>query len=395
MISELRNKYNKEFLQSSYRQFLNDLDSSVSHPTDFRVSETPVFLTPEITKELINAGNEIITSLRSDKFKEHSKLAVPEKLNVAGEDNHPCFLQIDYAICENENKRLVPRLIELQGFPSLYGYQYLLGRKIRQHFDVPDNFTPFFSELENEGYEILLREIILGDKDPENVILMEIDPANQKTRIDFAETERITGIRTVDIQDIYQSGENLFYSHNNKEVKIERIYNRVILDELQRKKVSINFNIFDKLDVQWAGHPNWFFRISKHSLPFLKNKYNPDCYFLNEKEKYPDDLENYVLKPLYSFAGHGVEIDLTREFLDSINDRKNYILQKKINYAPIIKTPDEPAKVEIRMMYLWKDEPVLVNNLVRMSKDKMMGVDYNKNKTWVGSSIAFHEKISI
>ncbi|HKJ82330.1 MAG TPA: hypothetical protein VJ954_09920 [Ignavibacteriaceae bacterium] len=392
MIPKLRNKYNREFSQSAYRQFLNDLDSSVGYPTDFRVSETPVFLTPEITFELINAGNEIITSLRSDEFKEHSKSAVPEKLNVAGEDSHPCFMQIDYAICEDEKNKLVPRLIELQGFPSLYAYQYLLGRKISQHFQIPDNFTSFFSGLDNKGYEKLLRKIILGDKDPANVILMEIDPANQKTRIDFAETERITGIRTVDIQDIYQSGEDLFYNYRNKEIKIERIYNRVIFDELQRKKISINFNIFDTLNVQWAGHPNWFFRISKHSLPFLKNEYNPDCYFLDEKDNYPDDLENYVLKPLYSFAGHGVEIDLTKGFLDSINDRKNYILQQKINYAPIIETPDEPAKVEIRMMYLWKDEPVLVNNLVRMSKGKMMGVDYNKNKTWIGSSIAFHKK---
>lgn len=392
MIHELRKKYNAEFSHSAYERFLNDLDTSVRYPTDFRVSETPVFLPGQLADELIKAGNEIIASLSSDEFHEHSRNAVPEKLNVPGEDKHPCFLQIDYAICRDENDNLIPRLVELQGFPSLYGYQYLLNRKLKQHFQIPEDYNAFFGGIDNSTYEKLLNEIITGGKDPANVILMEIDPDYQKTRIDFAETERITGIRTVNIQDIYQAGDNLFYNCNNKEIKIERIYNRVIFDELERKNLSINFNIFDNLDVEWAGHPNWFFRVSKHSLPCLKNKYNPDCYFLDEKENYPDNLENYVLKPLYSFAGHGVEIDLSKEFLDSINDRKNYILQRKINYAPLVETPDEPAKVEIRMMYLWRDEPVLVNNLVRMSKGRMMGVDYNKNKTWVGSSIAYHKR---
>lgn len=390
MIPELRKRYNAEFSQSAYEKFLNDLNSSVRYPVDFRVSESPVFLPGKITGELINAGEEIITGLNSDEFKKHSLSAVPPKLNVPGEDSHPLFLQIDYAICENENKELIPELIELQGFPSLYGYQYLLSNKIRKHFNIPDNFTPFFNELDNAGYENMLKEFINGDKDPENVILMEIDPENQKTRIDFAVTEQLTGIATVDIRNIYQSGKNIYYKRNGREIKIERIYNRVIFDELERKNIDINFNIFDELDLSWAGHPNWFFKISKHSLPFLKNKYNSDCFYLDEKSKYPDDLENYVLKPLYSFAGHGVEIDLSGKFLDSIKDRGNYILQKKINYTPVIETPDGRSKVEIRMMYLWKEKPILVNNLVRMSKGKMMGVDYNKNKTWVGSSIAFH-----
>jgi hypothetical protein len=99
---------------------------------------------------------------------------------------------------------------------------------------------------------------------------------------------------------------------------------------------------------------------------------------------------------LYSFAGEGVEVDVTKEMLDKITSSSNlpagqdYILQKKIEYAPLVETPDGFAKAEIRMMFIWNDKPLLVNNLVRMSKGKMMGVAFNKDKTWVGSSLAYH-----
>jgi hypothetical protein len=390
MIPGIRKKYNADFSQSAYENFLKDIDSATRYPADFRISETPIFLTDKLTNELISAGKVIINQLNSEDFKRHSIDVVPQKFRVPGEDEHPVFLQIDYAICKDEMNSLVPRLIELQGFPSLYGYQYLLDQNFRKHFKIPDQVTAFFSNLDIDSYKKILCNTILSGFDPENVILLEIDPSNQKTRIDFAVTEKLIGIATIDLQEVYQKKKNLYYRKGGKEIKIDRIYNRVIFDELQRKNISPNFNIFEELNVQWVGHPSWFSRISKHTLPYLKNKYNPDCYFLDERDYYPVDIHNYVLKPLYSFAGQGVVVDLSKEFLDSIKDRKNYILQRKINYVPVIETPDESSKVEIRMMYLWNEKPMLVNNLVRMSKGKMMGVDYNKNKTWVGSSISYH-----
>ena len=111
---------------------------------------------------------------------------------------------------------------------------------------------------------------------------------------------------------------------------------------------------------------------------------------MNDLKILPDNLDNYVLKPLYSFAGSGVIIDLNKDILNKITDKENYILQEKINYKPVISTPEGKSKMEIRLMYIWDKEPVLVHNLVRLSKGKMIGVDFNKNKTWVGSSIAFH-----
>ena len=201
------------------------------------------------------------------------------------------------------------------------------------------------------------------------------------------------GIHTVCLTKVKRRGKQLFYIDNGKEIRIERIYNRVIFDELERKNVQSEFKFSDEVDVHWVGHPNWYFRISKHTLPFLKSKYVPDCYFVSDLKEYPSDLHNYVLKPLYSFAGLGVDINVTKEKLDSLNDKSQFLLQRKVHYADLIETPDGFCKAEVRMMIIWDKEPVLVKNLVRLSKGAMMGVDFNKNKTWVGSTIAYHEAL--
>lgn len=393
MIQSLRKKYNSEFTDARYNKFIYELDSTYRFPSDFRICETPLFVSDELTVELKKACDELVSQLRTVEFNNFSSNAIPEEFRFPNEDKHPTFLQIDFAICLNEDGTYIPKLIELQGFPSLYGFQYFLPEMIRKHFDIPKNFTSYFNGYNPESYSSALKEILLDDEDPQNVILLEITPELQKTRIDFAITEQIAGIKTICITDIIKRGNKLFYKSDGSEILIKRIYNRVIIDELVRKNIKFNFNLKDELDVKWVGHPNWFFKISKYILPFLKGKYVPNCFFLNDLQSYPEDLQNYVLKPLYSFAGLGVEIDLTKERLDQITERHNYILQQKINYAPLIETPDEPAKVEIRMMYLWKDEPVLVNNLIRTSKGKMMGVDFNKNKVWIGASSAFHSDV--
>lgn len=390
MIPALRNEFNSNFTESKYNDFLKDLNTGLKYPTDFRVTETPVFLSSGLSSELQKACNEIITQVQTENFISSSDKAVPHSLFVPNEDRHPLFLQIDFAICSDGSGGYTPQLIELQGFPSLYCFQSYFAEVIRRHFSIPEKFTSYFNGYNFNSYINLFKDLILDGNDPENVILLEIEPEKQKTRIDFAATEKYIGIKSVCITKIIKKENHLFYKDGNKEIQIKRIYNRVIFDELIRKNIAYNFDFKDDLQVSWAGHPNWFFRISKYSLPLLKTKYSPDCYFLDELSEYPDNLNDYVLKPLYSFAGAGVEVDVTKELLGSISDRSNYILQKKIEYAPLIKTPDGFSKVEIRMMFLWKDKPVLVNNLIRMSKGKMMGVDFNKNKTWVGSSIAFH-----
>jgi len=394
MIEPIRQAFLDAFDPAVYDRFVNDIHQNNHESLVFRVSESPLFLSDNLTDKLIAASMDVLDVVKQKDYSSKVENAIPPGMNVAGETDHTHFLQVDFAICRDETGELSPQLIELQGFPSLYSFQCYLDGKIREYFDIPSGFTPFFSGLTTETYHQHFSKLLLGDSDPENVVLLEIDPYNQKTRIDFYLTESYYGIKSVCLSEVIQRGRKLFYKKDGREIPIERLYHRFIFDELlQRKDIVCGFNFEDDLDVQWVGHPNWFCKISKYTLPFINSQYCPQCYFLSDLERYPDDLENYVLKPLFSFAGSGVIIDLDRKTLDAVTDPQNFILQKKVEYEPFMKTPDENARAEVRMMFLWDEEPILVNNLLRLSKGKMMGVDYNRNKTWVGSSVAYHKPV--
>lgn len=395
MIKEIRDKFNSRFTEEKYNSFVNDLNSEFNQHIDFRIAETPVFIPRDLSEVIFKASDEIVSQLLTPEFKKYSENAVPAHLAVPGEDEHTSLLALDFAICKDENGSLIPQLIELQGFASLYCYQVLLDRMTRKNFDIPGTVSNYLNGYDEETYLKKIREVIAGDCSTENVILLEIEPEKQKTYIDFLCTEKFLGIKPVCLSEIIKEGRKLFYKNNGRKIPVEKIYNRVINDELARRTdLKYDFSFQDDLDVKWIAHPNWFFKISKYSLPFLKSRFVPDTKFLCDYKEFPADTENYVLKPLYSFAGVGVKFDVKKSDLESVkeSERKDYILQKKINYEPVIKTPDSPAKAELRLLYVWEDKPLLINNLVRLSKGKMMGVDFNKDKTWVGSSIAYFEK---
>jgi hypothetical protein len=393
--AELRERFNADFTPEKYAALLRCVNKTEKWPADFRVSETPIFLTREFSDEVQRAARQIVDLTRMPEFVRHAQSAIPKGLEVPNESPHPNFLVVDFGIC-NENGELVPRLIELQAFPSLFGFQFLLLGCMRNAYPaIPRNWTSSFGGIKDQEYIDILRRTIIGNAKTENAILLEIEPEKQKTRIDFASTERLLGIRSVCVTKIKKRGRELFYDRDGTETRIERIYNRVIFDELLRRKdVDLKFGFQDELDVKWVGHPNWYFRISKHSLPFLKTKYSSPSFFADQ---FPanEDIANYVLKPLYSFAGLGVDMEPTREKLAGLTNPQEWILQKKVDYASFVPTVDGPkSKAEIRMMFVWPDKdrhPTLVNNLVRMSQGEMMGVNFNKDKTWVGSSIALHE----
>jgi hypothetical protein len=285
----------------------------------------------------------------------------------------------------------------MQGFPSLFAYQVALAEISARHFPVPANFSNYLNGFNKETYLQLLKKIILGNHDPSQVILLEIFPEKQKTRIDFAATQQYTGVQAVCLTKIFHEGRKLFYENNGKKTEIKRIYNRVIFDDLQQQSPEVQKQgriLFEDLDVEWVPHPNWFYRISKYTLPFISHPYVPQTNFLSDIKKIPEDLHNYVLKPLFSFAGQGVIIDVTMNDIGNIPDPQNWILQRKVNYANVIETPDEPAKLEIRIFYFWEDgasRPVATTNLARLSKGKMIGVRYNKDKEWVGGSFCWFE----
>jgi hypothetical protein len=393
MDAELRSRFNADFTPEKYKALLRCVNETEKWPADFRISETPIFLTNAFTEELTNAATTIVDRVRTSEFARHAENAIPAGLEVPTETAHPNFLVVDFGVCE-VGGRLTPRLIELQAFPSLYAFQLFFLGCLRQTFPaIPRNWTSSFGGLKDEAYLELLRSVIVGNSNPENVILLEIEPEKQKTRIDFACTETLLGVRPVCLTGIRKRGTQLFYDRDGREVRIDRIYNRVIFDELiRRPDLDPPFRFQEELDVKWVGHPNWYFRISKHSLPFLKTENTAPAFFADE---FPEDesIDDYVLKPLYSFAGLGVDMEPTREKLRALEKPQEWILQKKVTYAEFVRTVDgRKSKAEIRMMFIWPDgsEPVLVNNLVRMSQGKMMGVDFNKEKTWVGSNIALH-----
>lgn len=397
MIPEIRAQFNENFTDEIYQGFLKDLDSKHSGNIVFRVAETPIFIPKDFTKKMLDACESIVDIIVEPGFKKLTDSSIPKNENVPGENDHTDFIAFDFGICENENGELEPQLIEMQGFPTLFAYQVYYPQIIQKHFTIPENFSPYLNNYNDETYVQFLKEIILGAYQPENVILLEIKPHEQKTRIDFYFTQDYLGIPIVCLTQLEREGKKLFYRKDGERIEVKRIYNRIIFDELAQVKKDLGdmVDITQPLDVEWAPHPNWFYRISKFTLPFINHAYVPETFFLNEVKQLPGDLENFVLKPLFSFAGQGVIIDVTKEDIDKITDPEKWILQRKVKYAAVIKTPNAPAKAEIRIFYFWKNgekRPVAVNNLARLSKGKMIGVRYNMDKDWVGGSVAYFEK---
>lgn len=399
MQSQVRKQFNEAFKQENYEAFLKAIAHTFGEAPTFKVAETPVFVPRALGDKLKGVCQEISEFFLRPDFKQLTHKAIPlPDLLVPNEDEHPIFLQFDFAISREEDGSLTPHLIELQGFPSLYFYQHLLAINYRRYFSVPPAYDHLFSGLNLVSYVRLLREVIVGEHHPRNVILLEIEPGKQNTRIDFWGAQEVLGIKILCLSDLRRSGRNLYYlDEQGRKVAVHRIFNRVIFDELmQRPDLKRDFNLTEEVDVEWAGHPNWFMRISKYTMPFLDGPYIPRTLFLDQLRQYPDDLENYVLKPLFSFSGKGVNMNVTPKDLEAVSDPGSYILQRKVTYSPVIEAPDglPSSKCEIRMMMIWKNgwaRPQLAINLVRLTRGEMIGVRYQKDDRWVGASIGFFE----
>jgi hypothetical protein len=307
-------------------------------------------------------------------------------------------MTVDFGLVRASDGSLRPKLVEMQAFPSVFGYQDLLARQYIETYKLQPDLEWHLGGHTEESYWKLLGKVILGDHDPENVVLAEIEPDRQKTLPDFHVYEDKLGIATVDIAKLRKQGNRLFYERAGRWIPIHRIYNRAIVDELERKAIQLPFDYRDDLDVEWAGHPNWYFRISKFSLPYLNHPSVPKAIFLDDwftrrgGDDLPDDRKELLLKPLYSFAGKGIQFAPTDDDLNAIPvaDRHLYLLQERVNFEPVIQTPHGMTQAEIRIMYLWPDDGALepVISLVRLGRGLMMGVDHNRDQQWVGSSAA-------
>jgi hypothetical protein len=391
MIPAYRHALNAAFTQDKYDRLRREMITRCGMDVPFALCETPCFFPNALIARMGEDGKALIRQLVDNPdYRARSESSIPARFRVANEAAHPMFIQVDFGLVRDAAGELQPKLVELQAFPSLYAYQPVLAQAYMDVFGLDAKLRYFLGGLDSASYKRMMNDAIVAGHDPAHVVLMEIHPEEQKTQPDFLLTEKLLGIRTVCITKIRKHDRRLFYEENGKQVPIERIYNRAIVDELERKDVKLQFDFRNDLDVEWAGHPNWYFRISKYSIPYLKHPSVPRTWFLDQMPEIPADLENFVLKPLYSFAGLGVVIAPTKKDIDAIpsDKRGEYILQERLNFTPVVATPHGGTKVELRIMYIWLNELVPVLTIVRMGRGLMMGVDHNKGMAWVGSSAA-------
>jgi hypothetical protein len=388
-----RRLYNEQFTAQRYESYGRELSRRLGCQFEFRLAETPIFLPDDFKTRIVKAANEIVEQLSDPSRLAKMKRAIPDRWSVPGMDALPNFTQVDFAVVD-ENGTLVPKLIELQGFPSLTSLQVIQRdvwtETLQSMRGLDQRWSCWFSGFDRNGFLDLARRTIVGDHDPREVILLDIDPPAQKTFPDFAATKMLFDVDAIDPRSLKKRGKKLFRTDGTP---VKRIYNRVVFDELIRKRIEAPFDYREPLEVEWAPHPNWYWTWSKYSLPFLDHPSVPKATFVSELERVPEDLSRYVLKPLFSFAGGGVNVEPAAEDIAAISaaERDGWCVQEKIEYAPALRAADGGGvKVEIRMMFLRPDDeskPILAQNLVRLSRGKMLGVDFNKEFTWVGSSI--------
>ena len=393
MDQRFRDLFNRQFTPELYDWYQSELARRLDCTFEFRLAETPVFLTDDFKARATSAAEAIVEQLSDPALIARMKEAIPLRWHTPGMDALPNLAQVDFAVV-NENGTLVPKLIELQGFPSLTGLQIVQRDVWRDTLAKMDGldaaWSCWYSGYDREAFVDLARQTIVGRNDPAEVILMDLDPPRQKTYPDFAATKKLFGVDAVDPVTLVKRGRQLFRADGTP---VRRIYNRIVFDELIAKGIELPFDYREELDVEWCPHPNWYWVWSKYSLPFLRHESVPRATFVSELETVPDDLSRYVLKPLFSFAGGGVNVEPTRADIDAIpeSERANWCVQEKIEYEPALAAADGGGvKIEIRMMFLRPDDepkPILAQNLVRLSRGKMLGVDFNKQFTWVGSSV--------
>jgi hypothetical protein len=397
MIPKIREKYNTDFTELKYHQLLNEIQIDFPGSIEFRLAETPIFLDKATKEKFVKAGDTICSFITAPDFIEKTKNAFKQVATPPNEHSLPECIVMDFAVCEEENGSIQPKLIELQGFPSLFGFEYCHDQCFRNQFSIPAGFSPYLNGLNAASYKTFLEKIIKGTQDKQTVLL-ELFPDLQKTKIDFYLTQKLFNIPIVCVSEILTIGNKLFYEKNGITYPIERIYNRVVWDELLKQPKSIQEKanlLLQNLDVEWVTHPNHYYRISKYMMPFLNNKFVPKTVFVSELDSLPSNLSDYVLKPLFSYAGQGVIIDVESHHFNEIKDPENWILQEKVTYSNGLVTPTGNAKVEIRLFYFLDKETgkyMAACNLARISKGKMIGVGYNNTATWVGGSIVYFEE---
>ena len=307
MIPSLRRAFNDAWTPAGHQRLLGALANACGAVPEFPVSETPCFFERGFIDGLANTGMELIHQLDSNVAAlAAANHAVPDRFHGPNAEALPRFLQVDFGLVRTPGGGVEPKLVELQAFASLYGFQLAMAEAYRDAFGLPASLGIFLDGLDAPALRRAGRQAILGRARSARGRAdgNRAAPAEDVARLRV--TEPLWGVRAVDTAGGAARGPQLFYQRDGRRVPIRRIYNRVIPDELERKGVALPFDYRDELDVEWAGHPAWYFRISKFSIPCLRHPSVPRTWFLHELDRLPDDREHYLLKPLFSFAGGGI-----------------------------------------------------------------------------------------
>lgn len=392
-----RRAYNLAYRPELYADYLGRLEKLVGGTIPFRIAETPLFIPPALRDRLARHATEIVRQISKPALIEKMKRAIPPHLDVPGMDALPNCLQVDFAITRGPDGELDGRVVELQAFPSLYALMVLQSETFAEVLQtIPGldrKWSLYFGGGDRAAFVERLRRAVLGGEAPESVVLLDLNPIGQKTYPDFVATKMLTGVDAVCPTTLIREGRKLYRRVDGRLLQVRRLYNRVVFDELEEKKVELPFRYTEELDVTWCSHPNWYWTWSKYTLPFIDHPAVPPARTLSALDGVPEDLTRYVLKPLFSFAGAGVKVDVTPADLAAVpeEERDKWLLQEKIVYEPALTMPDgNGVKAEVRMMFLRapeEPEPTLALNLVRLSRGKMLGVDQNRDLTWVGGSV--------
>jgi len=389
LIAGYRRAFNSAFTDEGHQRLLDSLRASAGVPIVFPVSETPCFLPHSLLDDLQTASVSMIGQLLGNaQYLRAADATIPDRFRMPNGEKEPTFIQVDFGLVE-VNGRIEGRLVELQAFPSLYAFQPALADAYRHAWGL-GALSAFPAGLDADAYHSLVGRAILGGHDPATVVLMEVDPEGQKTRPDFALTEQLWGVRAIDARAVFNEGRWLFYMRDGKKTIIHRVYNRLIPDDVERLGLELPFDYRDDLDVEWTGSPEWFFRISKFSIPYLTHPWVPATAFLsNPPATFAPGDPGWLLKPLFSYAGGGIIFGPTEADLAAIpaDQRHLYVLQERVSFTPVIDTPHGATQLEVRMMFVRDGDAYrFVAPLLRMGRGRMMGVDHNKGLRWVGAS---------
>ncbi|MBE7181386.1 MAG: hypothetical protein INR71_09305, partial [Terriglobus roseus] len=212
MIRKLREAFNHSYTDGAYRSLLADLNQISRAELTIRIAETPVLLPAPMLRQMIDAGAAMTHQLVGNAaYLQQAAATIPEAFRVRNQDAHPHFMTVDFGLVhtgdgpwQGDLDTLEPRLVELQAFPSVFGLQSVLGDLYCKHFQLPGDIARYPEGLDDITYWQKLRETIVANHAPENVILLEVTPEQQKTLPDFHIHQDHLGIRAVDIAQVRQ-----------------------------------------------------------------------------------------------------------------------------------------------------------------------------------------------